>query len=68
MTILIKKGTEVVRTVFVGARQTNVTSTYLAKILRITKGRFTYRVLATDVVGHNATKIGSATLVIKQKH
>jgi 5-hydroxyisourate hydrolase-like protein (transthyretin family) len=61
--IQIKKGAKVVKTVIVGTRATNVPLTYKYKVT-LKKGAYTWRVLATDVAGNKATKMGSAKLTV----
>jgi photosystem II stability/assembly factor-like uncharacterized protein len=64
VTIKIKKGTKTVKTLKVGVVVTNKALTYKYKA-KLKKGSYTYSVLATDVAGNKATKIGSATLKVK---
>jgi len=63
VTIQIKKGTKVVKTLKVGVKGTNTPLSYKWKAA-LKKGSYTYRVLATDVAGNKATTIGSAKLTV----
>ena len=52
------------KTITLGPKTTNVALTY-KYTARLKKGRYTFRVLATDVAGNAAGKVVSARLVIR---
>ena len=64
VTIQIKRGSKVVKTLVVGKKTTNTPLTYKWKAA-LKKGSYTYGVLATDAAGNKATSVGSAKLTIK---
>jgi hypothetical protein len=60
----IRRLGRIVRTVKVGTRATNVALKY-RYTARLARGTYTYRVLATDIAGNRASRIGSARLVVR---
>jgi beta propeller repeat protein len=62
--IQIRKRSKVVRTIRIGTRRVNAKLTYRFKAT-LKRGQYTWRVLATDVAGHRATRMVSARLVVK---
>ena len=64
VTIQIKKGAEIVATIRVGVRPTNTPLVYDC-FEELKKGSYTWRVLATDLAGHAASRITPAKLTVK---
>ena len=63
--IQIKKNGRVIKTLSAGKRDTNVALTKAFKA-KLKTGIYTYRVLATDIAGNRATKVGSARLTVRR--
>ena len=64
VTIQIRKGAKVVKTIDAGVRPTNTRLAYAYKA-KLKKGVYTWRVLATDLAGNAASKITAARLTVK---
>ena len=64
VTIQIRKGARIVKTIVVGVRPTNAPLAYSYRA-KLKRGVYSWRVLATDLAGNPASKITAARLTIK---
>ncbi len=62
ITIYLKK--KVVKRITIAKAPTNAKVTYKYKV-KLKKGKYTWKVSATDIAGNSQTKIGSKTLTVR---